>query len=111
MPGAPIFAKQSETRALLRGSRGPCLKWPASTTPWPWLEKIHPQRKYSPSPGFRGGNREGPSHPVARTHVGAQIAGDRNPKKRRGGVSCGAEVRLICRFRRRVHTFKLRVTD
>jgi len=37
-----------------------------------------------------GGNREGPSHPAVGTSVGAEVAGDRNPKKRRGGVSCGA---------------------
>ena len=35
-------------------------------------------------------NRKRPSHPATRTHAGAQGAGDRNPKKRRGGVSCGA---------------------
>src|SRR6266481_1637484 len=38
----------------------------------------------------RGGNREGPSHPAVGTNAGAEVAGDRNPKKRRGGVSCGA---------------------
>src|SRR5207253_5748043 len=38
----------------------------------------------------RGGNREGSSHPAVGTNAGAEVAGDRNPKKRRGGVSCGA---------------------
>jgi putative transposase len=38
----------------------------------------------------RGRNREGPSHPAVGTNAGAEVAGDRNPKKRRGGVSCGA---------------------
>jgi transposase-like protein len=38
----------------------------------------------------RRGNREGPSHPAVGTNAGAEVAGDRNPKKRRGGVSCGA---------------------
>ena len=38
----------------------------------------------------RGRNREGPSHPATGTNAGAEVAGDRNPKKRRGGVSCGA---------------------
>src|SRR5208282_3574043 len=37
----------------------------------------------------RGRNREGPSHPAVRTNAGTEGAGDRNPKKRRGGVSCG----------------------
>ncbi len=38
----------------------------------------------------RGRNREGSSHPATGTHAGAEVAGDQNPKKRRGGVSCGA---------------------
>src|SRR5208337_182103 len=38
----------------------------------------------------RRGNRERPSHPAVGTNTGAKGAGDRNPKKRRGGVSCGA---------------------
>src|SRR6266481_5553766 len=38
----------------------------------------------------RGGNREGPSHPAVGTNAGAEVARERNPKKRRGGVSCGA---------------------
>src|SRR5580704_12426159 len=38
----------------------------------------------------RGGNRKGPSHPAVGTHAGAEGAGDRNPKKRRWGVSRGA---------------------
>src|SRR5438094_5534841 len=38
----------------------------------------------------RGGNREGSSHPAVGTNAGAEVVGDRNPKKRRGGVSCGA---------------------
>jgi len=38
----------------------------------------------------RGGNREGSSHPAVGTNAGAKVTGDRNPKKRRGGVSCGA---------------------
>jgi hypothetical protein len=38
----------------------------------------------------RGRNREGPSHPAVGENAGAEVAGDRNPKKRRGGVSCGA---------------------
>src|ERR1700735_5874281 len=37
----------------------------------------------------RGGKREGPSHPAVGTNAGAKGAGDRNPKKRRGGMSCG----------------------
>jgi transposase-like protein len=45
-----------------------------------------------------GGNREGPSHPIVGTNAGAEVAGDRNPKKRRGGVSCG--VRLTPRRER-----------
>src|ERR1700728_2289335 len=35
-------------------------------------------------------NRERSSHPAVGTNAGAEGAGDRNPKKRRGGVSCGA---------------------
>ena len=35
-------------------------------------------------------NREGPSHPAVGTDAGTEGAGDRNPKKRRGGVSCSA---------------------
>src|SRR5712671_1607530 len=38
----------------------------------------------------RGGNRKGPSHPAVGTDAGAEVVGDRNLKKRRGGVSCGA---------------------
>src|SRR5208282_4652644 len=38
----------------------------------------------------RSRNREGPSHPAAGTNAGTEVPGDRNPKKRRGGVSCGA---------------------
>ena len=38
----------------------------------------------------RGGNRERPSHPAVGTNAGTKGPGDRNPKKRRGGVSCGA---------------------
>jgi transposase InsO family protein len=33
--------------------------------------------------------RDGPSHPAVGTHARAEVAGDRNPKKRRGGMSCG----------------------
>src|SRR5580704_7384141 len=33
----------------------------------------------------RGGNREGPSHPAVGTDARTEVAGDRNPKKRRGG--------------------------
>jgi hypothetical protein len=36
----------------------------------------------------RGGNREGPPHLAAETNAGPEVSGDRNPKKRRGGVSC-----------------------
>ncbi len=39
---------------------------------------------------FRGGNEERPAHPATGTNTGAEVLGDRNPKKRRGGVSCGA---------------------
>ena len=39
---------------------------------------------------YRGGNREGSSHPATGTNTGAEVAGDRNPKTPRGGVSCGA---------------------
>ena len=38
----------------------------------------------------RSRNREGPPHPATRTDARAAIAGDRNPKKRSGGLSCGA---------------------
>ena len=38
----------------------------------------------------RGRNRKGPSHPAVGENAGAEVSGDRNPKKRRGGVSCGA---------------------
>ena len=38
----------------------------------------------------RGGDREGPSHPAVGAHAGTEVTGNRNPKKRRGGVSCGA---------------------
>src|SRR6266704_2740036 len=37
----------------------------------------------------RGGNGEGPAHPTTGADAGAEVVGDRNPKKRRGGVSCG----------------------
>ncbi len=37
-----------------------------------------------------GGDREGSPHPATGTIAGARSAGDRNLKKRRGGVSCGA---------------------
>src|SRR5260370_24672803 len=39
---------------------------------------------------YRRGNREGSPHPQVGTNAGAEVAGDRNPKKRRGGGSCGA---------------------
>src|ERR1700688_1092691 len=38
----------------------------------------------------RGRNREGPPYPATGTDTGAEVAGDRNPKKRRRRVSCGA---------------------
>ena len=38
----------------------------------------------------RSRNGKGRSHPTAGTNAGTEVAGDRNPKKRRGGVSCGA---------------------
>src|SRR5260370_39721479 len=34
-------------------------------------------------------NRKRPAHPAAGTNAGREVAGDRNSKKRRGGVSCG----------------------
>ena len=34
--------------------------------------------------------REGPSYSAVGTHAGTEVSRDRNPKKRRGGVSCGA---------------------
>ncbi len=37
----------------------------------------------------RGRDRKGPPHPAAGTDTGAEFAGDRDPKKRRGGASCG----------------------
>jgi DNA invertase Pin-like site-specific DNA recombinase len=37
----------------------------------------------------RRGNREGSPHSATGADAGPQITGDRNPKKRRGGVSCG----------------------
>jgi hypothetical protein len=39
---------------------------------------------------YRGGSRECASHPAGGPNAGANNAGDRNPKERRGGVSCGA---------------------
>src|SRR5439155_7756847 len=36
-----------------------------------------------------GGKRERPAHSAVGTLPGAKGAGNRNPKKRRGGVSCG----------------------
>ena len=38
----------------------------------------------------RSRNGKGRSHPTAGTNAGTEVAGDRNLKKRRGGVSCGA---------------------
>ena len=35
------------------------------------------------------GNGEGPPHPATGADAGTEVAGDRDTKKRRGGVSCG----------------------
>src|SRR5215510_8405857 len=54
----------------------------------------------------RSGNRKGSPHPAVGTNSGAEVAGDRNPKKRRGGVSCGAvhsQAREMVTRDRRLH--------
>src|SRR5260370_5514828 len=54
------------------------------------MKRSREQRQRLGEKRCRRGNREGPSHPPVGTNAGAEVTGDRNPKKRRGGVSCGA---------------------
>jgi hypothetical protein len=54
--------------------------------------RMKPSREPRPRLGEkrgRGGNGEGSPHRSTGADPGAEIAGDRDPKKRRGGVNCG----------------------
>ena len=55
-----------------------------------WKDEAEQGAKAALGGRSRSRNGEGSPHPAAGKDAGAEVTGDRNPKKRRGGVSCGA---------------------